>query len=90
MALDNMSRPEATKLVADFYGVKKQSVIDKYTRQLGKKASDIDELIAGNDFKDFRKLLMDNFSEHGISIFNFFKILEKKQDTAKQGKEVTD
>jgi negative regulator of replication initiation len=59
-----LSRVEATHRVADRRGITTQSVIDKYTRQLGKKAYEVDELLISSNIHEFKTLLIELFPRH--------------------------
>jgi hypothetical protein len=69
------SRHEATNLVAQRRNTAPQTVIDKYCRQLGKKAYEIDHLLEDKDLREFRSLLEKKFSNHWDLIDSFFKSL---------------
>ena len=49
-------RPEATKIVANRHDVAPQTVLDKYCRQLNKKAYEIDRLLEDSNLKNFQNL----------------------------------
>ncbi len=70
---ERLSRVEATHTVADLRGITTQAVIDKYTRQLGKKAYQIDELLMSSNMNKFKTLLMNRFSYHSNVIESTFK-----------------
>lgn len=57
----NLDRIEATEHIAREHGVKKQTVIDKYTRQIKMKAADFDKLLYQPDPKDLKNLLKHKF-----------------------------
>ncbi len=57
-------RPEATKIVASRHNIAPQTVIDKYCRQLDKKAYEIDKLLEEKDLSGFKKILEGKFSDH--------------------------
>jgi hypothetical protein len=57
-------RPEATRIVAQRYGTTPQTILDKYCRQLGKKAYEIDELFEEPDLKEFKGLLVNKFPNY--------------------------
>jgi negative regulator of replication initiation len=65
------SRKEATKQVANSLGVAVQTVIDKYTRQLGINAVWFDRLLIPSNRGDLRKLLQSKFPEHAGAIDEF-------------------
>ena len=62
----------ATNFVAGNRGITQQSVLDKYTRQLGKKAYEIDRLMRRENVDEFRSLLIERFPQHGAEMDNFF------------------
>ena len=64
-------RIEATNRVAQKRHLAPQTVLDKYCRQLNKKAYEIDRFLEGN-LPEFQKLLRTNFPEHLVTINNFF------------------
>ncbi len=65
------ARSEATNKVAKKRGIAPQTVIDKYCRQLDKRASEIDRLLEFN-IDEFKLLLQNTFSIHTIFINEFF------------------
>lgn len=70
---EGFNRVQATHKVAEFRGITPQAVIDKYCRQLGKKAYEVDELLMTQNLNDFKSLLIEEFPYHkGIieSTFN--------------------
>lgn len=67
-----LSRVEATHRVADFRGITTQAVIDKYTRQLGKKAYEVDELLMTSNMDEFKTLLIERFPYHSKVIESAF------------------
>ena len=68
------TRIDATNFVAKRREVWPQTVIDKYCRQLNKKAYEIDMLIE-QDLTAFKALLQSNFGNHKTYIETFFKEL---------------
>lgn len=69
------SRIEATNAVARRKRVTPQTVLDKYCRQLGKKAFEIDELLDNLD--DFQTLLNSKFPVFNNFIIKFFEDFNK-------------
>jgi len=69
---EGLNRVEATKTVADIRGITHQAVIDKYCRQLGKKAYEIDELLMNSNIDQFRAILIDRFPYHSKVIESIF------------------
>jgi len=70
------SRNEATNIVAYRRKTAPQTVIDKYCRQLGKRAYEIDSLLLDQNLDDFRVLLESRFANHQDFISSFFYSLE--------------
>jgi hypothetical protein len=66
------NRVEATKKVALLHGIAKATVVDKYDRQLGKKALEIDELLREPGFLQFQTLLKKKFNGYNEKIDAFF------------------
>ncbi len=69
--VNNRSRTEATSLVAQKNKTTTQTVIDKYTRQLGKKAYQIDMLLEKENLIEFRSLLKQKFTSFHKAIDDF-------------------
>ena len=69
------SRNEATNIVADRRKTAPQTVIDKYCRQLGKRAYEIDSLLLDQNLDDLRVLLESKFAGHRDLISSFFHSL---------------
>lgn len=65
-------RPEATKVVANRHDVAPQTVLDKYCRQLNKKAYEIDRLLEDTNLKNFQNLLTNKYANHNSLIRKFF------------------
>jgi negative regulator of replication initiation len=59
-----LSRINATHTVAKLRRISTQAVIDKYTRQLRKKAYEIDELLTSPNMNKFKILLVERFPYH--------------------------
>lgn len=59
------TRPAATSFVAKQHHVFPQTVIDKYTRQLGLTAGQFDRLLEQADSADLRRLLKSKFPGYG-------------------------
>lgn len=68
----NISRPEATKLTAKKYDIAPQTVLDKYCRQLNKKASEIDKLLKEENLSHFRSILCNKYNDHRTIINKHF------------------
>lgn len=58
------SRPQATHLVAEKEGVTFQTVLDKYTRQLGVSAEEFDGLLEDDRLSDLKRTLRRRFERH--------------------------
>ena len=58
------ARTSATQFIADRHGIAKQTVQDKYARQLGITTHQFDRLIEQSDTKELRHLLKSKFSRH--------------------------
>jgi len=67
-----MSRPQATNIVAQRRHTSPQTIIDKYCRQLNKRAYEIDRLLQQKDLTDFKLLLENKFTNHKDVIKSFF------------------
>lgn len=61
------TRTDATHLVASKRSIAPQTVIDKYCRQLNKKAFEIDSLL-DQHFDEFEALVVDSFTDHRDTI----------------------
>lgn len=61
------ARTDATRFVAKQHGVKPQTVIDKYTRQLGGTAGRFDRLLE-QDAGELRQILISKFPSYGSTI----------------------
>jgi hypothetical protein len=71
-----LSRNHATFIVAKKRSIAKQTVIDKYCRQLNKKAFEIDALLQPQRLSDFKLLLKNKFNNYKSVIDNFFSAIE--------------
>lgn len=69
---EGQSRVEATQTVADLRGITTQAVIDKYTRQLGKRAYEVDELLMTSNMNEFKTLLIERFPYHSKVVESTF------------------
>ncbi len=72
---NGFSRIEATNRVAENRGTAPQTITDKYCRQLGKKAHEIDQLLAEPEYLQFRELLKTKFSRYHQMIDTYFESL---------------
>ena len=68
-------RSPATNIVARRRGIAPQSVLDKYCRQLGKRAPEIDDLLQQRDLSKLSELLTKRFPEFKDFIFKYLKSL---------------
>lgn len=86
----NHSRTEATNIVARRKGTAPQTIIDKYCRQLSKKAYEIDEFLQEQNLERFKILLLNKFNNHQDLITLFFNGLQgpeiKNYPTSRQKK----
>lgn len=86
----NRSRTEATNIVARRKGTAPQTIIDKYCRQLSKKAYEIDEFLQEQNLERFKILLLNKFNNHQDLITLFFNGLQgpeiKNYPTSRQKK----
>lgn len=74
---EGLDRVEATKTVAGLIGISREAVTDKYCRQLGKKAYEIDELLMTPNIDKLKALLVEKFPYHSKvveSTFNEIKM----------------
>jgi len=69
------SRTEATNRVAQKRGTAPQTITDKYCRQIGKKAHEIDQLLSESGYDQFKALLKSKFSNHAQVIDTYFESL---------------
>ncbi len=75
MEINGYSRTEATNRVAENRGTAPQTITDKYCRQLGKKAQEIDELLSEPGYEQFKQLLKSKFNDHQVIIDTYFESL---------------
>ncbi|MGD1974937.1 MAG: hypothetical protein PVH37_23395 [Desulfobacterales bacterium] len=80
--VNGCSRTQATHRVAKKRGTAPQTITDKYCRQLGKKAQEIDGLLAEPDYKGFKDLLMGKYSAHREIIDMYFDSMMSDSDDA--------
>ncbi|MFH1241868.1 MAG: hypothetical protein V1689_05835 [Pseudomonadota bacterium] len=69
------NRREATNLVARRRNIAPQTVIDKYCRQLGRRAYEIDQLLEDQHLREFKALLENKFRNHRDLVDSFFNSL---------------
>lgn len=70
-----LTRIEATKVVAKRRNTSPQTIIDKYCRQLGKKAYEIDRLFYEQNLSSFKSILGGKFGNYKDVIDSFFNEL---------------
>jgi negative regulator of replication initiation len=75
MEINGYSRTEATKRVAHKRGTSPQTITDKYCRQIGKKAHQIDQLLSEPGYESFKKILKTEFEAHRQVIESYFETL---------------
>ena len=73
--VNGCSRVEATHKVAGKRGTAPQTVIDKYCRQLNKRAHEIDRLFDEKGYAQFKRLLKQKFTSHSSIIDLYFETL---------------
>ena len=73
--INGYSRTEATNRVAAKRGTAPQTIIDKYCRQLNKRAHEIDRLFNEPDYMEFKELLKNKFKLHCHVIDIYFDTL---------------
>ena len=71
-----LTRTQATSMVAQRRRTSPQTIIDKYCRQLNKKAYEIDRLLQEKDLREFKFLLENKFTNHRDVINSFFEALQ--------------
>jgi len=69
---EGFNRVEATHKVADIRGITTQAVLDKYCRQLNKRAYEIDELLVTANLDKFKGLLVTKYPYHKAIIERIF------------------
>lgn len=84
VVVNKHTRPEATKIVAARNGIALQTIIDKYCRQLGKTASEVDMLLSEHGLYKFRVILTNKFPNHSDLIVSFFSDLNSEGDKMEQ------
>ena len=75
MEVNGHSRTEATNRVAQKRGTTPQTITDKYCRQIGKKAHEVDQLLSESGYKQFKALLKSKFIDHVQVIDTYFESL---------------
>jgi hypothetical protein len=82
MEVNGYSRTQATNRVAKKRGTLPGTVTDKYCRQLGKRAHEIDELLAEPGYAGFKELLASKYSDHHGIIDMYFDSMMSDSDDA--------
>lgn len=82
MQVNGYSRTQATNRVAKKRGTAPQTITDKYCRQLGKRAHEIDELLTEPKFNSFKNLLTSKFADHRGIIDMYFDSMMSDADDA--------
>jgi len=82
MEVNGYSRTQATNRVAKKRGTAPQTVTDKYCRQLGQRAHEIDELLAEPGYAGFRELLASKYFGHHPIIDMYFDSMMSDSDDA--------
>jgi hypothetical protein len=70
-----LSRMQATNIAAQKRHTAPQTIIDKYCRQLGKRAHEVDQLLLAGNLHEFQTLLEKRFVKHRDLIKDFFNSL---------------
>lgn len=83
MEVNGCSRTEATNRVAQKRGTASQTITDKYCRQIGKKAHEVDQLLSEPGYGAFKALLKNKFSAYQQVIDAYFESLALSGTTAK-------
>ncbi len=82
MEVNGYGRTEATNRVAKKRGTAPQTVTDKYCRQLGKRAHEIDALLTEPGYSGFRDLIASKYSDHRAIIDMYFDSMMSDSDDA--------
>ena len=69
---EGFNRVEATHKVANIRGISTQAVLDKYCRQLNKRAYEVDELLTTAKLEEFKALLIAKYPYHKAIIEGIF------------------
>jgi negative regulator of replication initiation len=72
---EGLGRVEATHKVASIRKISTQAVLDKYCRQLDKRAFEIDELLMDSNMGSFKDLLLKKYPRHELTIKDVFSSL---------------
>jgi hypothetical protein len=82
MEVNGYTRIQATNRVAKKRGTAPQTITDKYCRQLGKRAHEIDELLTEPGYNSFKDLLTSKFAGHRGMIDMYFDSMMSDADDA--------
>jgi hypothetical protein len=80
--VNGYSRIQATNRVAKKRGTAPLTITNKYCRQLGKKAHEIDVFLNESGYKSFKELLKSKFSNHAGIIDMYFDSMMSDADDA--------
>ena len=80
MEVNGYTRIQATNRVAKKRGTAPQTITNKYCRQLGKRAHEIDELLTEPEFSSFKDLLASKFANRRGIIDMFFDSMKSDAD----------
>ena len=82
MEVNGYTRTQATNRVAKKRGTAPQTITDKYCRQLGKRAHEIDELLTEPGYHSFKDLLTSKFADlRGIIDMYFDSMMSDSDDS---------
>ena len=70
-----LSRQEANKLIADKHGTAPSTIMDKYCKQLGLKAREVDLMLEEPGYEKFMNILQERYPEFRTIIDMFFETL---------------
>ena len=82
MEVNGYTRTQATNRVAKKRGTAPQTITDKYCRQLGKRAHEIDDLLKEPKLNRFKDLLTSKFTAHRGIIDMYFESMMSDADDA--------
>ncbi len=80
--VNGYSRTQATNRVAKKRGTAPQTITDKYCRQLGKRAHEIDALLTEPGYAGFKELLKSKFSDYAAIIDMYIDSMMSDADDA--------
>jgi hypothetical protein len=75
------TRSEATRMVADRHNTVPSTIMDKYCRQLNKKANEIDLLFKEPGYVSFSNLLKEKYPMHKEIIDTFLGTIDKERSS---------